>query len=75
MSKCDFCQPSPDGRVALWHMAMADGQAGQIGISSAEIYVHDGITVVLRTPNLPNDQYLRADTLYCPMCGRRYSDG
>ena len=75
MPRCDFCQPSPDGGVSIWHMATADGQAGQIGVSSAEFYVHDGITVILRTPKLPNDQRMHVDTLYCPMCGRRYGDG
>ena len=75
MQRCDFCQPAKDGTVACWHLDAAEGHEDVIGVSSAEFYVHDGITVILRTPNLPNDQRMHVDTLYCPMCGRRYGDG
>lgn len=71
MSDCQFCHKADDGTVACWHMDAADEYADKIGIASAEIYVDDGIAVILRTPNLQRDQRLHVDTLYCPKRRRR----
>lgn len=74
MNNCQFCHKADDGTVACWHLDAAGEFADKIGIASAEIYVDDGLTVILSTPNLTQDQRLHIDTLYCPMCGRRYED-
>lgn len=65
---CPFCNVADDGTVATWHL----DAVAKCDVTSAEIYVDDGFTMILRTPNLPQDQRLHIDTLYCPMCGRRY---
>ena len=68
MDNCGFCNMAKDGTVACWHLDAVE----DCDVKSADIFVDDGITVILRTPDLPKDQRLHIDTLYCPMCGRRY---
>lgn len=75
MNDCQLCHKADDGTVACWHMDCAEEYTDKIGVASADIYVNDGFTVILHTPHLGNDQQLNVDTLYCPMCGRRYGDG
>lgn len=75
MNNCQFCHKADDGTVATWYMDAVGEFAEKNGISSAEIFVNDGITVILRTPGMQTDQRMHIDTLYCPMCGRRYGDG
>lgn len=70
MNKCQFCHEAEDGTVACWHMDATT----ECDVTAADIYLNDGITVILRTPNMECDQRLHVDVLYCPMCGRRFGD-
>lgn len=68
MNGCQFCQAADDGTVACWNMEATF----KCDVTAAQIFVDDGITVILKTPNLAADQRLHVDTKYCPMCGRKF---
>ena len=70
LNGCKFCRVADDGTVACWHL----DATRKCDVTAADIYLDDGVTVILHTPNLGNDQRLHVDTPYCPMCGRRRED-
>lgn len=66
--KCPFCHTADDGSVARWHHEAIM----ECDVKSADIYLDDGITVILHTPKFESDQRLHIDADYCPACGRKY---